>query len=715
MASILPGFEYDIFISYRHKDNKGDQWVTEFVKALKTELESTFKEDISIYFDTNPHDGLLETHSVDKSLEGKLKCLIFIPIISQTYCDTKSFAWQHEFCSFNRMVKEDQFGRDIKLSNGNVASRILPIKIHDLDSEDKALLEKEIGGVLRAVDFIYKESGVNRPLRSNEENPGKNQNQTIYRNQVNKVANAIKEIMTAMKSPVDKTSRKATENPSLPPGGGRKSHLKNIVFGSLGLMILFALIYAASQYFSPTKETAESVDKSIAVLPFINMSNDPAQDYFSNGIMEEILTDLYKIGDLTVTSRTSTMGYKGTTKKVTEIGQELKVGHILEGSVQKYGDSVRITVQLIDAAHDKHIWAERYTRKLKDVFAIQSEVAMQIATSLKANLSPELQQQIKSRPTNNMEAYDLVLKGREQVELYYSEFELSYIDKGIDYFNKAIALDSNYSSAYAGLAFAHWVTAQFAPDYGPLHWKKSKQYSLKAIELDHNNAIAYVELAQVQYKWEGDSTAARQSFQKAIQLAPGDWNVHESVLTFYQRVNDCGNLERETKVQIAMGASPESIISNYFLPLCQNNPGKIAALKPELYGVYGPVILLYQGKYKECIKLLNADLAVHPNNLAHWTALGEAYALSGDVKMAEQTVKKLNELSGKRYVSKSAFACIYLALGQKEKAFRLLEEALKANDLMLRVLKEFSFSVNSVRDDSRFVSIMKSSWIPNKL
>src|SRR5258706_1653922 len=165
MASIIPGFEYDIFISYRHKDNRGDHWVTEFVSALKTELEVTFKEDISIYFDINPHDGLLETHNVDKSLEGKLKCVIFIPIISQTYCDIKSFAWQNEFRAFNKLAKGDQFGRDIKLGNGNVASRILPVKIHDLDAEDKTLLESELGGGLRAVEFIFKSAGVNRPLR----------------------------------------------------------------------------------------------------------------------------------------------------------------------------------------------------------------------------------------------------------------------------------------------------------------------------------------------------------------------------------------------------------------------------------------------------------------------------------------------------------------------------------------------------------------------
>ena len=141
MPSILPGYEYDIFISYRHKDNKGEYWVTEFVKVLKAELETTFKEDVSIYFDANPRDGLLETHDVDKSLEGKLKCLVFIPVLSQTYCDTKSYAWNNEFCAFNKLASEDAFGRDIKLRSGNIASRVLPVAIHDLDPEDRDMIE----------------------------------------------------------------------------------------------------------------------------------------------------------------------------------------------------------------------------------------------------------------------------------------------------------------------------------------------------------------------------------------------------------------------------------------------------------------------------------------------------------------------------------------------------------------------------------------------
>ena len=131
MASIAEGFEYDIFISYRQKDNKYDGWVTEFVTNLRKELEATFKEEISIYFDENPNERLLETHIVEASKE-KLKCLIFIPIISQTYCDTNSFAWQNEFCAFNRLAREDELGRDIVLAEGNVASRILPVKIHEI-------------------------------------------------------------------------------------------------------------------------------------------------------------------------------------------------------------------------------------------------------------------------------------------------------------------------------------------------------------------------------------------------------------------------------------------------------------------------------------------------------------------------------------------------------------------------------------------------------
>jgi tetratricopeptide (TPR) repeat protein len=195
MSSIIEGFNYDIFISYRQKDNKYDGWVTEFVDHLKRELEATFKEEVSVYFDINPHDGLLETHDVNASLKEKLKCVVFIPILSRTYCDSKSFAWESEFKAFINKASQDKFGLRVTLSNGNVATRLLPVRIHDLDIKDIKLCELAIGGMLRGIDFIYKSAGVNRPLRSKEENPQENLNHTFYRDQINKVALAIKDII----------------------------------------------------------------------------------------------------------------------------------------------------------------------------------------------------------------------------------------------------------------------------------------------------------------------------------------------------------------------------------------------------------------------------------------------------------------------------------------------------------------------------------------
>jgi dienelactone hydrolase len=202
MPSLTPGYNYDIFISYRQKDNKYDGWVTEFVDNLKRELESMFKDEVSVYFDINPSDYLLETYDVDASLRDKLKCLVFIPIVSRTYCDPKAFAWNHEFKAFIDQASNDKFGLKVPLPNGNVASRVLPVRIHDLDISDLKLCESILGGVFRGVDFIYSEPGVNRPLRSNEDSPHSNLNHTIYRNQINKVALAVREIIESLKAPV---------------------------------------------------------------------------------------------------------------------------------------------------------------------------------------------------------------------------------------------------------------------------------------------------------------------------------------------------------------------------------------------------------------------------------------------------------------------------------------------------------------------------------
>ncbi|MEM6524778.1 MAG: hypothetical protein AAF693_13330, partial [Bacteroidota bacterium] len=200
MQSSFPGFEYDIFVSYRHNDNRYDGWVSEFVEKLRQELNATFKDKLTVYFDQNYEDGLLETHDVGESIQRKIKSVIFIPIVSQTYCDTKSFAWQQEFLVFKKESLNDSIGMNVTLANGNVASRILPVKIHEIDHADIRLLEKELSGALRSIDFVYTESGVNRPLRPVDDDLNKGTRKLLYRNQINKVANAIKEIVLGMKT-----------------------------------------------------------------------------------------------------------------------------------------------------------------------------------------------------------------------------------------------------------------------------------------------------------------------------------------------------------------------------------------------------------------------------------------------------------------------------------------------------------------------------------
>jgi hypothetical protein len=241
MSSIIPGYEYDIFISYRHNDNRSG-WVADFVRALQEELAATSKEPLSLYFDTNSNDGLLETHNVDKSLESKLKCMIFIPILSQTYCDPKSYAWNYELLPFNKLISEDRFGKDIKLRNGNFAGRILPIQIHDLESEDVKLFEKETGNQLRSIELIFRTAtGVNRPLRANEDHPTDNLNKTYFRDQVNKTANAINEIFRSLNHAQPTLLEKSSVNDKSSQSG-RESEISQKIYNQKSKRIRVMLI-----------------------------------------------------------------------------------------------------------------------------------------------------------------------------------------------------------------------------------------------------------------------------------------------------------------------------------------------------------------------------------------------------------------------------------------------------------------------------------------
>ena len=198
-SSIIPDYDYDIHISYRYHDNNYDGWVTEFVEKLNQELSATLKDKLTIFFDKNPEDKRIGFENEDGSTTPKINSLILIPIISLTYCDVNSPIWKNEFRVFQEEIKKDSFGTNIQLPNGNTTSRVIPVKIHDIDTDDVKLLESSLSGGLRSIDFIYREQGINRPLHPTDDEKNDNPLRPKYRNQINKLANVIKEIITGIK------------------------------------------------------------------------------------------------------------------------------------------------------------------------------------------------------------------------------------------------------------------------------------------------------------------------------------------------------------------------------------------------------------------------------------------------------------------------------------------------------------------------------------
>ena len=694
MPSIVPGFEYDIFISYRHNDNRSG-WVTEFVKASQEELAATIKESLTIYFDRNPHDGLLETHNVDKSLEGKLKCIIFIPIISQTYCDPKSFAWQHEFCVFNTLAKEDPLGRDIKLTSGNVTSRILPIKIHDLDAEDKAIIENEIGGVLRAIDFIYKEAGVNRPLRLNEDNPNKNQNQTTYRNQVNKVANAIKDIIAGMKNPGTNVKENKKTEPTVSPSFRKKTALIASVLIVLG--ITFAWYY----YRAGWGETLASVQsKSIAVLPFENMNRDSTQDYFSNGIAEDILNHLVKISDLEVKSRTSTLQYKGTTKTAPVIGAELGVSNILEGSVRRVGNQVRIVVQLIDAKNDRHLWSETYDRDFKDVLALQSEIAIEISRALEAKLTAGERKNIEKEITQNATAYDYYLQAREKYSK--SSGSREEIESVMDLINKAVELDPTFSKAYAYKGRLWYNLSTFGLTQKT--WEDSVFLNTtKSIRLDPQSSDAYLVQSWV-HGYLGRLAMATDNLGMAYRLNPNDLDVQRNYGYALLHGGDENGADMVLKsIERNYSTKQTEYYQSFVGPLMEiedydgaakmvNEAIKHGANSSGYYGFFA-YVYAQTGQYDKALQAAEQNLNNNPKS--HWAIdrLAWSYFYKKDYKKAAEYWSKYPEIEAgfedktQTVPFRHRLAMTLMKLGDNEKAKELLLEEVKIQNQILEKIR----------------------------
>jgi TolB-like protein/Tfp pilus assembly protein PilF len=448
-------------------------------------------------------------------------------------------------------------------------------------------------------------------------------------------------------------------------------------------MFVFQFVRSKSTVTPRQSEAATAPpSKSIAVLPFDNLSDDKSNAYFTEGVQDEILTRLAKVVDLKVIARTSTQRFKSAPENLPDIAKQLGVANILEGSVQKVGDQVRVNVQLINALTNAHLWAEIYDRKLTDIFAVESDIAKSIADTLQAKLSSSAEHVLASRPTENPEAHELYLKGR----YFWNRRTGANLQKAADYFQQAIGKDPAYALAYSGLADCHVLL----PAYAELgsnprdELPKALEAARKAVELDDTLGEAHTSLARALAS-DLQLPAAMSEFKRAIELNPNYATAHQ---WFGECLQSQGHLEEAlAELKRAQELDPLSLIINSVLAFALDTVGKsdeaIAQLHktleidPNFTNAHGQLgnVLQHRGRLNEAIveyeKCYNS-MAPDPGDLANRAA---AYFLAGRKAEAQQDWDKLKSLSERQYVPAYSMAVVQVAFGNKDEAIRLLEKS----------------------------------------
>jgi tetratricopeptide (TPR) repeat protein len=714
MASIIPGFEYDIFISYRQKDNKGDRWVSKFVDALKTELEATFKEDVSVYFDENPHDRLQETHNVDKSLEGKLKCLIFIPVLSQTYCDPNSYAWQYEFLAFLKLAGQDSFGKDIKLRSGNVASRILPIRIHDLESEDIKLFEKETGSVLRSLDFVFKTSaGVNRPLKANEDHPNDNLNKTFFSDQINKTANAIKEIIIGLKTepvspakakaglkePLDKADKEERiQEHDKTTGLSKHKFLAGIAVLAI---IIVAAIYAYPKIFKPDKlGNLRSSDGriSVAVMPFQNLTNNTSMNYLQEVVQDNIINLLSNYSEELIIRQTESINsliqnkdknnYASLTPSVaSSISLKLDANTVICGSIKQEGTTLRVNAQLLNSKTKevfKSFQIEGSSERIMPIIDSLSVLVKNhlIISKLKREVTPDIQ---NLSSTSSSEAY---------MYFIYGENARRKLDHptAAKWFLKAIEKDSNFVYASSVLISTYYNLGQF--DQGKklcLQIYKKRDQLPKPLQIIANRQYAlffetpYDEIRYLKQQQELDDQSPTVYYQLGFA---------------YHRLNQYDKAIPEFEKALAIykkwGTKPYRISNYTFLGLDYNKTGQYRKEKklyekaenyfPDYFGfIYRRAILsLCEGKineanaYIERVKLILKEGSESDANIS--LALAGIYDEANMPERAEEYYRQVLVLEPENPTILNNIAYFFYRLNINiDEGLNLINKALQLN------------------------------------
>jgi TolB-like protein/Flp pilus assembly protein TadD len=473
---------------------------------------------------------------------------------------------------------------------------------------------------------------------------------------------------------------------AMPTASQQKKHTWIYVVVIAGLFSIG--LFFLGRYSAATRQS-QSLDlpaKSIAVLPFDNLSRDPDNAYFAEGVQDEILTRLAKVADLKVISRTSTQHFKSTPENLPQIAKQLGVTNILEGSVQKANDQVRVNVQLINALTDAHLWADTYDRKLIDIFSVESEIAKTIADTLQVKLSGSEKTAISKKPTANPEAYELYLQGR----FFWNKRTGADLRKSIDYFNQAIAKDPNYALAYGGLAQTYIVFSAFNGGAPADSFPQAEAAAKKALALDPSLSDGLTALASCKASYEFKFADAMKEYERVIQLNPNDATAHHwlAVDTFAstgQYVRELAEMKR------ALELDPLSLIINSNLGVAYIHGGRLDEAIAQLRKTiemdssfyvarchYGSALEL-QGKTAEAIEQYEKAAAITDDPIA-LGLLGHLYAMVGRKDEARKILGQLRELRTQRYTAAYTLALVALGLGDRNEALDWLEQSYRERD-----------------------------------
>jgi TolB-like protein/Tfp pilus assembly protein PilF len=468
-------------------------------------------------------------------------------------------------------------------------------------------------------------------------------------------------------------------------------------------------------------ESESSLEKSrIAVLPFANMSPDPNDEYFAHGMTEELISTMSKISGLRVIARTSVMGYKKGEKKIGEIARELNVGTILEGSVRKAGEKLRITVQLIDSSNEDHLWAQNYDRRLEDVFAVQTEVAQNVADSLRTQLMDEEKEKIEKKPTENIGAYTSYLKGR----YYWNKRNRESLEKGLGYFEEAIKRDPKFALAYSGLSDCYIVLVD--QGYAAENLTKVKEMATKALELDDRLAEVHTSLANT-LSCEWDWARAEEEFAKALKANPNYATAHHwySIHLYYLGRLDEAIKELKT-AEVLDPLSPQIHAHGAWVYLAarQFNTAltkcdEALELDPNFVPGYANRSWVYLAKsmFNEATADLERVVPFFQQPSGRRAIIGAVYAIAGRIEEAKRFLRECEEaakLERAEDVNYGALALIHLKLGNKDRAFESLEKAFKART-MTPFLCKLSPFYDELTSDPRFDELVKKSGALERL